>query len=93
MPMAGMQELHQYARQLLRNKKPAEALAAFKMNAQKNPNMFTTNMGLVRGYSANGDYKNALKFAKLALVQAPDKNNKDAVEGFIKKLEEGKDIN
>jgi hypothetical protein len=50
-------------------------------------------MGLVRGYSANGDYKNALKYAKLALAQAPDKPNKDAAEGFIKKLEEGKDIN
>lgn len=92
-PIATMQELHQYARQLIRNKKPAEALAAFKMNAQKNPNVFMTNMGLARGYSANGDFKNAIKYAKLALAQAPDKQNKDAVEGFIKKLEEGKDIN
>lgn len=93
MQMANMTELHQYARQLIRNKKPVEALAAYKLNAQRNPNVFTTNVGLVRGYSANGDYKNALKYAKLALAQAPDKPNKDAVEGFIKKLEEGKDVN
>lgn len=93
MPLAGMQELHNYARQLLKNKKPAEALEAFKLNAQKNPNTFTTNMGLTRGYSANADYKNAAKYAKLALVQAPDKQNKDAIEGYIKMLEEGKDIN
>lgn len=92
-PMATMQELHQYARQLIRNKKPAEALAAFKMNAQKYPNVFTTNMGLARGYSANGDFKNALKYAKLGVAQAPDKPNKDAAEGVLKKLEEGKDIN
>jgi Protein of unknown function (DUF2911) len=93
MPMATMQELHNYGRQLLNNKKPVEALEAFKLNAQKNPNVFTTNMGLARGYSANGDYKNALKYATAALPQAPDKGNKEAVEGFIKKLKEGKDIN
>lgn len=92
-PMATMQELHQHARQLIRNKKFAEALAIYKINAEKNPNVFTTNMGLARGYSANGDFKNALKYAKLGFAQAPDKANKDAVEGLIKKLEEGKDIN
>ena len=93
MPMASMQELHGYGRQLIRSKRNAEALEAFKLNAQKNPNVFTTNMGLVRGYSANGDFKNALKYIKLALPQAPDKINRDAVENFIKMLEAGKDIN
>ena len=93
MPLATMQELHNYGRQLLRDKKPVLALEAFKLNAQKNPNVFTTNMGLMRGYSANGDFKNALKYAKAAQPQATDKVNKDAIEGFIKMLEEGKDIN
>ncbi len=93
MPMASMQELHQYARQLIRMKKPAEALAAYKLNAQKNPDNFTTSVGLIRGYSANGDFKNALKHAKLALPKAPDKANKDNIEAMIKKLEEGKDVN
>ncbi len=93
MPMATMQELHAYGRQLLRDKKPALALEAFKLNAQKNPNIFTTNMGLMRGYSANGDYKNALKYAKAAQLQAPDKGNKDALEKYIPMLMEGKDIN
>jgi len=93
MPLATMQELHNYARQLLRQKKTKEALEAFKLNAQKNPNVFTTNMGLMRGYSANGDYKNAAKYAKLALPQAPDKANKDALEKYIPMLEKGQDIN
>jgi hypothetical protein len=93
MPLAGMQEMHQYARQLLRDKRPVEALEIYKLNAAKNPNQFTTNMGLARGYSATGDFKNALKYARLAEGQAPDKTNKDAVAGFIKKLQEGKDIN
>ncbi len=93
MPLATMQELHNFGRQLLREKKPLQALEAFKLNGQKNPNVFTTNMGLMRGYSANGDYKNALKYAKAAQPQATDKANKDAIEKFIKMLEEGKDIN
>jgi Protein of unknown function (DUF2911) len=93
MPMANMQELHNHARQLLRDKKNTEALEAFRMNEQKNPNKFMTSMGLARGYSANGDFKNALKYAKAAHAMAPDKANKDAVDGFIKMLEQGRDIN
>ena len=50
-------------------------------------------MGLMRGYSANGDYKNALKYAKAAQLQAPDKGNKDALEKYIPMLADGKDIN
>ena len=93
MPLANMNELHGYGRQLITGKKPAEALTAFKMNAQKNPNVYTTNMGLARGYAANNDFKNALKYIKLAQQQAADKASKDAIDGYIKLLQEGKDIN
>lgn len=93
LPMANMQALHQYGRQLLAQKKNKEALEIFKMNATKNPNQFTTLMGLVRGYSANGDYKSALKFAKQALSLAPNPGNKTNVETMIGKLEQGKDVN
>ena len=93
MQMATMQELHNFGRQMITQKQFALALEAFKINAEKNPNQFTTNMGLMRGYSANKDFKNALKYAKAAQPQATDKANKDALEGFIKMLEEGKDIN
>jgi len=93
MPLGNMQQLHQYGRQLLQLKKNKEALDVFKLNASKNPNQFTTLMGLTRGYAANGDYKNALKTAKQALALAPNAQNKTFVEEAIKKLEEGKDIN
>ena len=93
LPIANMQELHQYGRQLLSLKKNKEALEVFKMNASKNPNQFTTLMGLARGHSANGDYKTALKFARQALPLAPNPANKTNVETMIGKLEEGKDVN
>lgn len=92
LPYANMFELHQYARRLLGQKQNKEALEVFKMNHTKNPGQFTTVMGLVRGYSANGDIKNALKYAELALPLAPDSNNKNNVQGMIGKLKEGKKI-
>lgn len=93
LPMANMNQIHQYARYLLSVKRNKEALEAFKLNYQKNPNKFTTLMGLTRGYSANADYKNALKYATQALPLAPDPQNKSNVEAMIAKLKEGKDAN
>ena len=93
MAFASMNEIHQYGRQLLQQKKNKEALEIFKTNFQKNPNQFTTLMGLTRGYSANADYKNALKYANLALPLAPDNNNKNNLTSMIEKLKAGKDVN
>ncbi len=93
LPLGTMQEIHNYGRQLMAEKKNKEALDVFKMNYQKNPDQFTTLMGLTRGYSANGDYKNALKYANLALLLAPNAQNKTNVEAMIQKLKDGKDVN
>jgi Protein of unknown function (DUF2911) len=93
LPMGSMLDLHQYGRKLIADKKPKEALEVFKLNAQKNPNNFTTYMGLARAYSANGDYKDALKNAQLAQPLAPNPPSKDAVNAMIKKLADGKDVN
>ncbi len=90
---ASMIEIHQYGRQLLQQKKNKEALEIFKTNFQKNPNQFTTLMGLVRGHSANGDFKSALKYANQALLLAPDNNNKNNVTTMIEKLKAGQDAN
>lgn len=93
MPLGTMNDIHQYGRQLLGLKKNKEALAVFTANFKKYPNQFTTLMGMVRGSSANGDFKNALKYAQQALPLAPDANNKTNVENMIRKLQEGKDVN
>lgn len=93
MPLGNVQELHQYGRQLVSMKKPKEALEVFQLNARKNPGDFTTTMGMVRGLSATGDYKGALKYAKAALPKAPDANNKSNLETMIRTLEQGKDVN
>src|SRR6478672_980371 len=87
--LGSMIELHQYGRQLLNAKKPQQALEVFKLNYKNNPNVFTTNVGLGRGYSATGDFKQSAKYLKAALAQAPDDLNKNNIENLLKKLEKG----
>jgi tetratricopeptide (TPR) repeat protein len=93
LPYADKNELYFYARNLTRHNKGKEALEIFKMDYDKNPDEFLTNAGMARGYSAVGDYKKALTYAQKAKAQATDQPNKDIADSFIKKLQDGKDIN
>jgi hypothetical protein len=86
-------DLHGYARQLLTRGQKEEAVRVWELNAKRFPNQWPVNVGLARGYSAIGKYKDALKYAKLALAQAPDDVNRKTLEEGIKKLEAGKDMN
>lgn len=90
---ASVIDLHQAGRQLLNQGKKEDALRLWEMNAKRNPNVWPVHVGLARGYSANGRYKDALKHAKLALAQAPDDQNRRVLEAGIKKLEAGQDMN
>ena len=92
LPTASMFEIHGYGRSLITQKKPKEALEVFKMNYDKNPNQVTTLIGLVRGYSANGDYKTALEYANKAMA-ITDAQNKSNLQTMIDKLKAGKDVN
>lgn len=93
LPMGSMNQIHQYGRQLLSMKKNTEALEVFKLNYQKNPAQYTALMGMTRGYSGIADFKNALKYAGMALTSATTQPDKNFVQGLIDKLKEGKDIN
>ena len=92
-PLGNMNQIHQYGRSLLTMKYNKQALEVFQTNYEKNPNQFTTLMGLVRGYSGVGDYKKALEYAEKALPLAPNPLNKTSVEKMISQLKEGKDVN
>ncbi|MEQ1678951.1 MAG: DUF2911 domain-containing protein, partial [Chitinophagaceae bacterium] len=92
MENATVQELHSYGRQLLNEKKLPEALAVFQKNYNKYKGAWPTNAGMMRIYSAMGDYKKALDYAKAALLQAPDEQTKKFLETAIKTLSEGKPL-
>lgn len=93
MPMGNMTQLHQYGRSLLIQKQSKEALEVFQLNYNKNPDKFTTLMGLARGYSAVGDYNKALEYIQKAQPLATDDINKNNIIKSIGLLKEGKDIN
>lgn len=89
-PKASVLDVHRYARQLLDAGKKDEAVRVFELNAKRHPNEWPVNVGLARAYKAVGRSKDALKYAKLALPQAPDDVNRNAIAGIIKELESGK---
>lgn len=83
-------EMHSYGRQLLSEKKLPEAFEVFNKNFTKNKGAWPSNVGMMRIYSALGDYKKALNHAKAALLQAPDEQIKTMLSNAIKTLEGGK---
>ena len=92
-PTANAGQIHQYGRQLIAAGQKDKALEVFKMNFEKFEKAWPTHVGMARGYSAVGQYEKALKHAKLAHEQAPDKLNKDNLAQSIEKLKAGQDIN
>ena len=92
MEKASAQELHNYGRQLMNEKKLQEAFEVFQKNYTKNKGAWPTNAGMMRIYSAMGNYKKALEHAKAALAQAADEPTKKFLEGAIKTLESGKPL-
>jgi hypothetical protein len=82
-----------YGRQLITQKRTDKALEVFKASQKRYGDVYGVNNGLMSGYSAKADFKNAIKFAEKALIQAPNESTKKQVEDYIKKLKDGKDIN
>lgn len=89
---ANVNEMHSYGRQLLAEKRVTEAMVVFEKNHKKYKGAWPTNGGMMRGYSAMGDLKKALEYAKLALAQAPNEENKKFLEQAVKTLESGKPL-
>ena len=94
-PDATAFQIHAYGRQLIAADMKDKALTVFKMNHKKNDGIWPTNYGLARGYSALGDYKNALKYIKIAQTKVPENDtlNPPVIQQNIEKLEKGEDIN
>jgi tetratricopeptide (TPR) repeat protein len=82
-----------YGRILITQKRADKALEVFTASQKRYGDIFGVNSGLMNGYSAKGDFKNAIKYAEKAIVQAPNDAAKTTLQGQIAKLKEGKDIN
>jgi tetratricopeptide (TPR) repeat protein len=93
LPLGSMVEVYIYGRTMLEMGQKEEGMKVHKLNYDRHPNEFFTNVGMGRAWSAMGDYKKALSYMKAALPMAPSAMNKTRVEGMIKTLQEGKDVN
>jgi Protein of unknown function (DUF2911) len=82
-----------YGRALITQKRADKAMEIFTASKKRYGDIFGVNNGLMSGYSAKADFKNAIKFAEKAMVQAPSDAAKKQIETQLTKLKEGKDIN
>ena len=93
LPYGNIGDLYTYGRTLVSQKHGKEALEVFKLNEEKHPGDYITEMGMARGYSSVGDYKKALEYVKKAEPLATNNPRKNFVDKATKLLQEGKDIN
>jgi hypothetical protein len=82
-----------YGRILITQKRLDKAMEIFAASQKRYGDIYIVNLGLMQGYSAKADFKNALKYADKAMIQATNEGAKKQLEGNIAKLKEGKDIN
>ncbi len=92
-PTAGAFQIHTFGRQLIGDGMKDKALEVFEINHKRFGGAWPTNVGMARGLSAVGRYDEALKYAKLALAEAPDQVNKDSMTQAVEKLQKKVDIN
>lgn len=92
-PSATPFQIHGFGRQLIGLGMVDKALEVFELNYEKFDAAWPTNVGMARGLSAVGQYDDALKYAKLARDEAPDKLNKDGMAKAVEMLENKQDIN
>lgn len=92
-PTVQPNNVYAYGNRLITLEEDEKALEVFKKMYKKwDTNVFAQH-GLARAYSANGDFKKAVKYEKECL-ENPNlpANNKPVLEGFLKRLEAGEDI-
>jgi len=90
--LANLNQYVGYGRTLITQKRNDKAVEVLLTAKTKFGDVFAVNNGLMFGYSAKGDYRNALAFGDKAMSQASNDARK-TLEGQMAKLREGKDIN
>ena len=93
LPDASAQQITNYGRTLITQKREKDAMVVFETNFKRYPKEVIAMMGMARGYSANGDNKKALKFAQDAFKIETNPAAKTTIDGIVKKLEKGEAIN
>lgn len=93
LPDATAGQIMNYGRTLIRQTRPKDAMVVMELNNKRFPNNSIALMGMAYAYDANGDKKNALKFAQNALKIETTPQGKTTIDAAVKKLEKGESIN
>lgn len=91
--LGNAQQLVAFGRGLITAKQADRALKVMLENQKKHGDNFVVSGGLMRAYSAKGDFAKASEYADKAIAQAPNEQQKKATEDLKAKLKEQKDIN
>jgi tetratricopeptide (TPR) repeat protein len=91
-PKGTMQDLYYFGYKMLRMKRYQDALAVYKMNYDRAPKEWLTNLGMAKGYAALGDKDSALKYADNAIALAKDKERKDYAARLKEQISAGHDV-
>jgi tetratricopeptide (TPR) repeat protein len=92
-PLATTLQLYSYGRGLENQKRNAEAIAVYKKAYDKNQNDLYSLLAITRGYSLQGNSKEALKYANKTIPYAKDTYFAKYAEEVIASLKQGKPIN
>ena len=91
--LANVNQSVAYCRSLIGQKRTEKALDIMAGNQKKYGDVFAVNNGAIFIYSANRDFKSAIKYAERALAQAPNDTARKTIEEQVTKLKDGIDIN
>ncbi len=92
LPMGTLLQLNSYGRTLLRQNKKKEAFDIYKLNYEKHPNDIYTRIGMMLGYAAIGNTKEAMVYAGKAIEISEDANTKAYVEKLAADIKAGKEV-
>lgn len=92
LPLATTLQLHQYGYSLLRRKEYKQAYDIFRMNYDKHPKELYPMLGMIYGYAATGNTKEAIAVGTKAIAIEEDKNTKAYIEKLVTDLKAGKSI-
>jgi hypothetical protein len=91
-PLATTLQLYSYGRGLENQKRNAEAIAVYKMSYDRKPDDLYSLMAVTRGYSLQGNNKEALKYANKTVTYAKNTYFEKYAEEIIATLKEGKPL-
>jgi tetratricopeptide (TPR) repeat protein len=93
LPDATAAQIVGYGRSLISQSRPKEAQAAMDVAYKRFPSAAVAMAGAARAYAANGDSKKALKLMQEAWKAETNPTTKATLEGLVKRLEKGENIN